>query len=139
MARSYKKHPAGGVTTAHSEKSDKRQWHKKMRAKELQKLNVKNKAEEQVIPAKKEISDPWKMGKDGKCLHFTEAQVRKSVEGYINSLKKGIDHGSAHYPVDVKGYFLDCFKTKDINKILSITDKQKEKLVKYIMKTWTRK
>jgi hypothetical protein len=139
MARSYKKKAAGGSTTSSSEKLDKRQWHKKLRTIELQKLNIHNEPEEQIMPVINEVSDPWIMSKDGKGIYFTEAIIRKEIDGYINSLKNGVDHGSANYSIDVKRYFFDCFKTNKIKSIISITDKQREKLIVYILKAWKKK
>ena len=76
MSRSKKKHNIGGITTAHSEKADKKLWHKIFRRKNRVVLN-KTDGEETVFVTEKETSDPWKMSKDGKTIKTTEKDKRK--------------------------------------------------------------
>jgi len=66
MARSRRKNPIGGITTCKSEKEDKRQWHRVLRRTAKQELQAGS--EDPVLP--KDVSDPWKMGKDGKTIHW---------------------------------------------------------------------
>lgn len=65
MTRSRKKTPKSGMTTAESEKEDKKIWHRKWRRKQKQHLDAGG----QESIDKKEVSDPWAMGKDGKQYH----------------------------------------------------------------------
>ncbi|GHU80944.1 hypothetical protein FACS189468_2190 [Spirochaetia bacterium] len=140
MSRSHKKTAAGGHATSSSEKFDKRTWHKKMRNLELQKLNPQNNVEEQILPVVKEVSDPWLMSKDGKGLHFLKTDLRKDIDAYIRSRQNGVYQlVSPNCSVNVKKYFFDCFRTDDIQEIFSLTDEQKEKLIGYITRQWTRK
>ena len=53
-----------GITTARSEKKDKRMWHKALRSITKQMLRVDCLTE--VLPEDKDVSDPWSMAKDGK-------------------------------------------------------------------------
>lgn len=64
MSRSRRKNPIAGITCCESEKSDKRIWHKVMRRKTRERLRL---GEEEGVSAR-EVSDPWKMGKDGKVI-----------------------------------------------------------------------
>jgi hypothetical protein len=64
MTRSYRKTPACGITTARSEKEDKRRWHGCLRSKVKQILHSDFTVE--VLPEDKDVSDPWGMAKDGR-------------------------------------------------------------------------
>jgi hypothetical protein len=62
MARSRKKTPTTGITTAESEKADKMAAHRRERRRIRQLLPV----EPDILPHTREISSPWLMAKDGK-------------------------------------------------------------------------
>ena len=68
MSRSRKKHAITGVTTARSEKDDKRIINRVIRHKVKSKLRKKNieELENFLEPEKNEIMDKWNMSKDGK-------------------------------------------------------------------------
>jgi hypothetical protein len=61
MSRSRKKTPVIGHA-ADSEKEDKALWHRRMRARERLAL-----AKDKEMPDVNEVSNPWYMGKDGRC------------------------------------------------------------------------
>ena len=61
MSRSRKKTPVIGIA-AESERADKARWHRRMRARERLAL-----AQSKEMPDIKEVSNPWYMGKDGRC------------------------------------------------------------------------
>jgi len=65
MSRSKRKTPITGITMASSEKQDKRHANRKLRRCIKQQLNEES--EKILLPLKKESSDVWTMGKDGKC------------------------------------------------------------------------
>lgn len=61
MSRSKQKNPITGITTAESEKQDKKTWHRKLR-----RIN-KQRIKEGLEPLDKhDVSNPWDMDKDGK-------------------------------------------------------------------------
>ena len=64
MARSRKKTPVHGMTTASSEKEDKRFYNRRFRRVSKQALRVN--PEREVLPHLREYSNPWCMDKDGK-------------------------------------------------------------------------
>jgi hypothetical protein len=64
MARSQRRTPICGITTARSEKLDKVEAHRRERRLVSETL-VAN-PEAAVIPHERETSDPWTMAKDGK-------------------------------------------------------------------------
>jgi hypothetical protein len=65
MARSRKKTPVHGITTASSEKKDKRLYNRRFRHVCKQALHVNPYLE--VLPHLQEYSNPWCMDKDGKA------------------------------------------------------------------------
>jgi hypothetical protein len=67
MARSYRKTPIRGITTAHSEKTDKKLWHSRMRARTL--THIRSGRDLDVLPITREVSNVWSFAKDGK-QHF---------------------------------------------------------------------
>jgi hypothetical protein len=73
MSRSRKKNPITGVTTAKSEKIDKKIYNKKMRRKKI--------SDERPPPHKREVSNKWLMSKDGKVnwkgTNFEDESKRK--------------------------------------------------------------
>ena len=64
MSRSRKKTPVHGMTTARSEKKDKRLYNRRFRRVSKQALQVS--PQQKVLPHLREHSDPWCMDKDGK-------------------------------------------------------------------------
>ena len=68
MSRSKKKTPIHGFCSCKSEKSDKKIWHSKFRHKEKQRLTSEN-LEEFITTDKKEVSNNWDFGKDGKTYY----------------------------------------------------------------------
>ena len=76
MSRSKKKHPIHGITSAASEKEDKKNWHRAFRRKNAQLLQSPD-ADETQFPIPREMSDPWKMDKDGKVWDSEPGAGRK--------------------------------------------------------------
>ena len=76
MSRSRRKTTISGITTAATEKADKRQ------ANRVERRRVKSvlisKPEVEVLPAKREMSDVWSMAKDGK-IYFAATENPKLV------------------------------------------------------------
>ena len=64
MSRSRKKTPVAGMTTAVSEKQDKRLYNRRYRRVTKQMVHVE--PERELLPHLREYSDPWGMDKDGK-------------------------------------------------------------------------
>jgi hypothetical protein len=67
MSRSRKHTPKGGITAAASEKDDKRQAHQRERRRVRVVLAVDPAPE--LLPHRRELSDPWVMAKDGKAYY----------------------------------------------------------------------
>ena len=74
MARSFRRNPITGITTAASEKHDKQLARRRHRHRVRRALAQDPKAA--VLPSHRETSDPWSMAKDGKArfdpLRFPE-------------------------------------------------------------------
>ena len=64
MSRSYRKNPAGGITTCRSEKDDKRIANRRFRKAVKRAVHAKR-----VIPIMREVANVYFMGKDGKKWH----------------------------------------------------------------------
>jgi hypothetical protein len=64
MARSRKKTPISGITSAKSEKADKLSAHRKERRKVRSHLNTD--LEPDVLPHRREAGNVWSFAKDGK-------------------------------------------------------------------------
>ena len=62
MSRSYRKNPAGGVTTCQSEKQDKRRGNRSYR----KRVRMAILCNLEVMPVLNEFYRVWNMGKDGK-------------------------------------------------------------------------
>lgn len=70
MSRSRRRTPIRGITTADSEKQDKRIANRKLR----RKVRVAIRADaEGEMPARRQVSNPWCMDKDGK-MRFDPAR-----------------------------------------------------------------
>lgn len=63
MSRSKKKKPIHGIAVCESEAKDKRIWHKRMRTRERDRLITDP---DGVSTDRREVSNRWTMGKDGK-------------------------------------------------------------------------
>lgn len=63
MSRSTKKTPITGIAICASEKTDKKEWHSRMR--QMERVRLKSKPDS-VSTVEADASDPWRMGKDGK-------------------------------------------------------------------------
>lgn len=63
MSRSRKKTPISGISTARSEKQDKRLANRKLRHAVKQRLGTDP---DDVLPVLREVSNVWSMAKDGK-------------------------------------------------------------------------
>lgn len=79
MSRSRRRTPIFGITTARSEKQDKKTWHRKLRVKSrIQLLAVDegapDAAENLILVHAREVSNPWSMAKDGKRYWAPERQ-----------------------------------------------------------------
>ena len=73
MSRSRRRTPICGITTADSEKQDKRIANRKLR----RKVRVAIRADaEGELPARRVVSNPWCMDKDGK-MRFDPARYPK--------------------------------------------------------------
>lgn len=67
MSRSHKHTPVSGNTTAVSEKSDKKIWHSRMRARQRDQLShADDKADDLMPVLVNEVSNPYSMAKDGR-------------------------------------------------------------------------
>lgn len=64
MARSRRKTPISGITTARSEKSDKKLWHSRMRAR--LRTHIMSGGDADLTPLVREVSNVWSFAKDGK-------------------------------------------------------------------------
>jgi len=76
MARSKRKTPIRGITTAESEKQDKQLAHRRYRRKTKAVLQQVPDAE--IFPHVRELSNPWSMGKDGK-VRFDPKKYPKNM------------------------------------------------------------
>ena len=74
MSRSKRRTPKRAITTADSEKDDKVMAHRRERRLVREVLGKDSEAE--VLPHKKEVSDPWSMQKDGKIFLGRKATPR---------------------------------------------------------------
>jgi hypothetical protein len=64
MARSYRKTPICGITTARTEKGDKKIWHSRMRA--ATRTHIASGRDTDTMPLTREVSNVWSFAKDGK-------------------------------------------------------------------------
>ena len=78
MSRSYQKTPIKGHTTCKSERLDKRLWHKRWRKHERIKLSALSPGnlDDHCTTDRREVSNPWDMGKDGKGYFPKNKQVQ---------------------------------------------------------------
>jgi len=64
MSRSRKKQPFVGMSTATSEKEDKRAWHRRLRR--TNKMVLSDAGDEEKLRRRNELCSLWNMSKDGK-------------------------------------------------------------------------
>jgi hypothetical protein len=64
MARSRRKTPICGITTARSEKQDKKIWHSRYRA--AVRTHLRSNRDQDLMPLPREVSNVWDFAKDGK-------------------------------------------------------------------------
>lgn len=75
MSRSHKHTPVSSNASPVSEKSDKKIWHSRMRAKQRDQLAHADEHAEDLLPVSvHEVSNPYSMAKDGRSYQ-TEAEV----------------------------------------------------------------
>jgi hypothetical protein len=74
MARSRKKTPMSGITSAKSEKADKLSAHRKERRKVRSRLSTD--VEPDILPHRREVGDVWSFAKDGKKYQTGRANPR---------------------------------------------------------------
>ena len=77
MSRSKKKHNIGGITTASSEKDDKKLWHRIFRRKNKIILKSADDITETLFVTENEVMTPWQMSKDGKKINTSDKDGRK--------------------------------------------------------------
>ena len=77
MSRSRRKTPVKGITTASSEKQDKRLANRRLRRKTKEQLD-QHVSDDTPLPAQREVSNRWAMDKDGK-LRFDEDEYPKGM------------------------------------------------------------
>ncbi|HEX2095158.1 MAG TPA: hypothetical protein VHG28_22360 [Longimicrobiaceae bacterium] len=75
MSRSRRRTPIGGISSADSEKQDKRQANRRIRRTVRQVLHQDPAGE--MLPHEKELSNPWTMSKDGKRWFDPERYPRE--------------------------------------------------------------
>ena len=80
MSRSYRKTPVMGYTKCHSEKFDKITWHRRLRSQERIKLSSINNLDDYITVDRREVSNPWSMGKDGKQYFSLSKQIKTAKE-----------------------------------------------------------
>ncbi len=76
MSRSRRKHPFRAITTADSEKQEKRAYNRRFRHAAEQALKADPTGES--LPVLREYSNPWCMDKDGK-VRFDPAKYPKAM------------------------------------------------------------
>lgn len=83
MTHSYKKHAFSGITTAKSEKKDKRIVNRKVRHKVNQALKFRdNFSEDELYLDTKDVSEVYDFAKDGK------QRIDKNSEHYKKAIRK---------------------------------------------------
>lgn len=79
MSRSRRHTPIRGIASADSEKQDKRIANRKLRRKVRRKVRVAMRVDvEGEVPARRAVSNPWCMDKDGKT-YFDPARHPKDM------------------------------------------------------------
>jgi hypothetical protein len=146
MSRSKKKNMYHGITTAASEKEDKKIWHRIFRRKNTMVMMKVDENEDVIYPEIKESSDPWGMSKDGKRILYTEREIRKSIDAMIREFNKNVSMNkeiTERYIMDYISYDLCdelCVFFK-INKeeILKLSVEDSNKFIEYFLNKQKRK
>lgn len=73
MSRSFRKTPIVGITTARSEKDDKRFANRCERHRARQAIRTCRDFDALVLPLKREMSDLWDFAKDGKVRFYKDS------------------------------------------------------------------
>lgn len=81
MSRSYRHTPIVGITTARSEKQDKRIWHGRFRSHERDHLRTCQDWEAYLTTHFRSVSNPWSMDKDGR--QFLDLRRRPRLKRYM--------------------------------------------------------
>ena len=76
MARSQRKTPIRGITTAESEKKDKQLAHRRYRRK--MKAVLQQAPDAEILPHVRDLSNPWSMSKDGR-IRFDPKKYPKDM------------------------------------------------------------
>jgi hypothetical protein len=143
MSRSKKKSIAGGITTASSEKNDKKIWHKIFRRKNKILENKVNSIDNEIEFFQiKETSDPWKMDKDGKIIYFSDLEVRKNIDLIIKKLEDNIiktDISLGKYFAEKYIKEMCLYFKKNKNGLKSISNEEKNKFIEYFLNKYRRK
>jgi hypothetical protein len=102
MSRSYKKRKFCGLTSARSEKKDKKTWHKKLRMK-IKELVNSGEDFSLVSKDKHAVSDVWSFSKDGKQYYGNLKTEMKKWQGMF-------DHGQDELYTDeyIERAYFEC-------------------------------
>lgn len=85
MSRSHKKTPIFGHASCHSERQDKKIWHKRWRSRERMTLgSATTDQTEHVTLLRNQVSNTWAMGKDGKS-YWPEFRQIVMAERMVNN------------------------------------------------------
>ena len=76
MSRSYRHTPVTGITTARSEKKDKRQAHRSLRAATRASLETVMMAGDAIFPVMREVANVYSFEKDGKQRFDPKSQPK---------------------------------------------------------------
>ena len=77
MSRSRRKTPIHGITTATSEKEDKKLMNRTLRSKHKQQIHTaltQDELDELILMNKDDAMNVWDMSKDGKMYYFTDEE-----------------------------------------------------------------
>lgn len=85
MSRSYRKTPIFGNTTCRSERQDKKQWHKALRAKErvAQAALSPENLESHMSLHENQVGNVWSMGKDGR-QYWSESSRKEMARRFAD-------------------------------------------------------
>lgn len=90
MSRSFKKEPVFG-NRDHSEKNDKKRWHRVFRKKNKAIINKTkfdiDELQDIILPTEEDVSDPWLMSKDGK-KYWNPKMVSEQVMQYFKKIMR---------------------------------------------------
>lgn len=126
MSRSKKKNMYHGITTAASEKEDKKIWHRIFRRKNNMVMMKVNENEDSIYPEIKESSDPWSMSKDGKRISCTEGEIRKSIDAIKREFNKNV---AANKEITER-YIMDAISYDICDELCIFFNINKEEIIK---------